>query len=95
MFKRLLSLVLAGTMATVAAPAQTNLYPVAGYVRAIYEKESVVSVQLENGIIFEFYAEDPEEYKNGDLCAMIIDNNGTTELYDDLVVNAVNASFAE
>ena len=92
MFKRLLSLVLAGSMAT--APA-TNLYPAAGYVRAIYEKESVVSVQLENGIIFEFYAEDPEEYKNGDLCAMIIDNNGTTELYDDLVVDAVNASFTK
>lgn len=95
MFKCLLSLVLTGSMVAVAAPATTNFYPAAGYVRAIYEKESVISVQLESGIIFEFYAEDPEEYKNGDLCAMIINNNGTTELYDDLVVDAVNASFTE
>lgn len=59
-------------------------------VRATYKKSSVVSVKLKNGVIFEFYAEDVKDWRKGDLCAMIIDNNGTKAIYDDMVIDAVN-----
>lgn len=62
----------------------------AGIVRATYKKSSVVSVKLKNGVIFEFYAEDVKDWRKGDLCAMIIDNNGTKAIYDDMVIDAVN-----
>ena len=50
----------------------------------------MLSLQLKNGVIFEFYAEDVAEWHKGDLCAMIIDNNGTKTIYDDMVIDAVN-----
>lgn len=67
-----------------------QIYPAAGIVRATYKKSSVVSVKLKNGVIFEFYAEDVKDWRKGDLCAMIIDNNGTKAIYDDMVIDAVN-----
>lgn len=96
MLKRVLATVLAAAMAitpTTAIQAKTHkshLYPAAGTVRSTYKKENVVSVKLKNGVIFEFYAEDIREWHKGDLCAMIIDNNGTKAIYDDMVIDAVN-----
>ena len=96
MLKRVLATVLTVTMAITPATAtqakvhKSHLYPAAGIVRATYEKSSVVSVKLKNGVIFEFYAEDVKDWRKGDLCAMIIDNNGTKVIYDDMVIDAVN-----
>ena len=81
MLKGLFALVLAGAMATMpTTPAQTgsNYYPAVGYVTA--QKNDLVSVE-------------PGDYEKGDLCAMIIDSNGTTEVYDDIIIDAVNASI--
>lgn len=77
MLEKVLATVLAATMAITP-------------VRATYKKSSVVSVKLKNGVIFEFYAEDVKDWHKGDLCAMIIDNNGTKAIYDDMVIDAVN-----
>lgn len=96
MLKRVLATILAAAVAVTPATAiqaksyKNHLYPAAGTVRAIYKKSSVVSVKLKNGVIFEFYAEDVAEWHKGDLCAMIIDNNGTKTIYDDMVIDAVN-----
>lgn len=95
MLKRVLVTVLTVTMAITPATAiqaksyKNHLYPAAGTVRATYKEGSVVSVKLKNGVIFEFYAEDVEHWHKGDLCAMIIDNNGTKAIYDDMVIDAV------
>lgn len=96
MLKKVLATVLAATMAVTPSTAiqakahKSHLYPAAGTVRATYKKSSVVSVKLKNGVIFEFYAEDVKDWHKGDLCAMIIDNNGTKAIYDDMVIDAVN-----
>lgn len=96
MLKRVLATVLSAVMAITPATAiqakahKSHLYPAAGIVRATYKKSSVVSVKLKNGVIFEFYAEDVKDWRKGDLCAMIIDNNGTKTIYDDMVIDAVN-----
>lgn len=96
MLKRVLATVLSAVMAITPATAiqakahKSHLYPAAGIVRATYKKSSVVSVKLKNGVIFEFYAEDVKDWHKGDLCAMIIDNNGTKTIYDDMVIDAVN-----
>lgn len=96
MLKRVLATVLSAVMAITPTTAiqakahKSHLYPAAGIVRATYKKSSVVSVKLKNGVIFEFYAEDVKDWHKGDLCAMIIDNNGTKTIYDDMVIDAVN-----
>lgn len=92
MLKGLFALVLAGAM-TATTPAQTGLYyPTAGYVTS--QENDLVSVELASGEIFQFFA-DPGDYEKGDLCAMIIDNNGTTEVYDDIIIDAANASITK
>lgn len=91
MLKGLFALVLAGAM-TATTPAQTGYYPAAGYVTS--QKNDLVSVELASGELFQFFA-DPGDYEKGDLCAMIIDSNGTTEVYDDIIIDAVNASAAK
>lgn len=45
----------------------------------IQEKQCCIC-KAQNGVIFEFYAEDVKDWHKGDLCAMIIDNNGTKAL---------------
>lgn len=96
MLKRVLATILSVAMVVTPSTAiqakahKSHLYPAAGIVRATYKKSSVVSVKLKNGVIFEFYAEDVKDWHKGDLCAMIIDNNGTKAIYDDMVIDAVN-----
>lgn len=91
MLKRALATVLAAAMATTpTAQTRSNYYPVAGYVTS--QENDLVSVELASGEIFQLFA-DPGDYEKGDLCAMIIDNNGTTEVYDDIIIDAVNASI--
>lgn len=95
MLKRVLATILSVAVAvtpatSIQAAHKGHLYLAAGTVRATYKEGSVVSVKLKNGVIFEFYAEDIAEWRKGDLCAMIIDNNGTKTMYDDMVVNAIN-----
>lgn len=93
MLKGLFVLVLSGAM-TATTPAQTgsNYYPAAGYVTS--QENDLVSVELASGEISQFFA-DPGDYEKGDLCAMIIDSNGTTEVHDDIIIDAVNASIAK
>lgn len=96
MFKKLLVLTVSAVLALTPATAaqakkpHNHLYPAAGTVRRVYKDNNVISVKLKNGVIFEFYAEDAAEWHKGDLCAMIIDNNGTKTIYDDMVIDAVN-----
>lgn len=95
LLKGLFALVLAGAMAatpTTAAQTGSNYYPAVGYVTS--QENDLVSVELASGEIFQFFA-DPGDYEKGDLCAMIIDSNGTTEVYDDIIIDAVNASIAK
>lgn len=93
MLKRVLATVLAAAMTTTPT-AQTglNYYPAAGYVTN--QENDLVSVKISSGEIFQFFA-NPGDYEKGDLCAMIIDSNGTTEVYDDIIIDAVNASIAK
>lgn len=95
MLKGLFALVLAGAMTaapTTVAQTGSNYYPAAGYVAS--QENDLVSVELVSGEIFQFFA-DPGDYEKGDLCAMIIDSNGTTEVYDDIIIDAVNVSITK
>lgn len=93
MLKGLFALVLAGAMTTTpTAQTGSNYYPAAGYVTS--QENDLVSVEIASGEIFQFFA-DPGDYEKGDLCAMIIDSNGTTEVHDDIIIDAVNASIAK
>lgn len=97
MFKRVLATILSVTVAVTPATAiqaahKGYLYPAAGYVTS--QENDLVSVELASGEIFQFFA-DPGDYEKGDLCAMIIDSNGTSEVYDDIIMDAVNASVTK
>lgn len=92
MIKGLGSVLLAGLMAitpvTKMNTTKVNCYPVMGTVCS--QEGDLVSVKIGNGNIFEFYS-NPGDYKKGDICVMLIDNNGTKSIYDDVVIDAANA----
>lgn len=67
-----------------AMPIQRAEYPLTTVVTEVSETE--VSAMDFNGNIWNFPNE-AEDWMVGDVCAMIMDNNGTSDIYDDTIVS--------
>lgn len=66
----------------------SNLYPDTGLVISTewYGDHGLLQFQTQNGHIFELIEEDGDWY-TGDLISVIFNDNGTPEVYDDIIVN--------
>ena len=72
------------TVASISEP-DSRYYPQAGWVSEIEPSEDIVTVTWFNGNQFQFYG--VEDWEQGDICAMIMDTNGTpNNLRDDSIV---------
>lgn len=65
-------------------PSRTESYPLSTTVIKINTTNDIVVVEDFNGNVWEFYG--CEDWKVGDICAMIMDDCGTVEIYDDKIV---------
>lgn len=63
----------------------SELYPACGIVVEIDEENNLVMVEDFNGDIWIF--EGIEDWFIGDICAMMMDNNGTDIIYDDIIIS--------
>lgn len=63
----------------------SNTYPDTGLVYEVNEKENTVSYICQNGNCFAFYG--VEDWVVGDLVSVIMDDNGTPEVADDIILN--------
>lgn len=73
--------------------AQGFLYPETMIITEIDEAQDLVTLECANGNVFEFYG--IEDYAEGDLVSMIMYNNGTELVYDDVILDAEYAGTAE
>lgn len=63
---------------------KTNQYPLTTIVTEINEEKDLVSVTDSNGYVWQFYG--VEDWEEGDICSIIMDNNGTKEILDDTII---------
>lgn len=76
-----------GILAIVIVPKapKTENYPISTIVVELHTDEDVVVVKDFNGNLWEFYG--CEDWAVGDICAMIMNDCGTAEIYDDEIVS--------
>lgn len=64
-----------------------DYYPMTTVVREIDIKNDVVTVENSNGHLFEFMG--VEDWQVGDICSLMLDNNGTESIFDDIILKAI------
>ena len=80
----ILIICITGSFYTGEMKASENLYPISTEVVGIDATTDTVIVQQPNGNIWEFTGVD--DWEVGDTCNMIMNDNGTDNIYDDIIV---------
>ena len=62
-----------------------NLYPLSTVVTEINIKDDSVTVEDPNGNLWDFYG--IEDWEVGDGCSLLMDNNGTENIEDDIIIS--------
>lgn len=68
---------------------ESEYYPLTAFVTEINANENLISVTDNNGQVWQF--DDSSDWRNGDICSMIMNDNGTENIFDDEVVAVRNA----
>lgn len=63
---------------------QTENYPLTTIVTEINSKNDTVSIMDNNGFVWQFYG--VEDWEEGDICSVIMNDNGTETIFDDTIV---------
>ena len=86
-----LTAIACGRVETVVETKTNTLYPKTGAVTSIWKDDDVVTVMDCNGYLWDFCG--IEDWQVGDTCSMIMDSNGTADIYDDTIVMVQYSSF--
>lgn len=62
-------------------------YPMTTVVSKIDTKNDIVTVENNNGHMYEFMG--VEDWEIGDICSLMLDDNGTESIYDDIIVKTI------
>lgn len=62
-----------------------NMYPLSTIVTEINIKDDSITVEDSNGNLWDFYG--VEDWKVGDGCSLLMDNNGTENIEDDIIIS--------
>lgn len=68
-----------------ADEVMSHVYPHTGIVSEVNYVNNTVTVRDFNGHEWAFYG--AEDWQSGDICAMIMDDNGTEMIYDDIIMD--------
>lgn len=63
---------------------ESKCYPLVAFVTEINTNENLISVTDSSGQIWQF--SDSSNWRNGDVCSMIMNDNGTENIFDDEIV---------
>lgn len=81
-----------GRTQVVNVNSTNNHYPMSTVVTRVSEDK--ITTQDQNGNLWTFYDDGSEDWYEGDICAMIMDNNGTRDyIYDDIIVKTRYSGF--
>ena len=62
-------------------------YPMTTIVREIDNKNDIVTVENNDGELFQFIG--IEDWQINDICSLMLDNNGTENIYDDIIIKTI------
>ena len=82
--KKLFALIL--VLVALCGVATAELYPETARIVELNYEEDIVTVETFNGFLYSFYG--CEDYSMGDGVALIMDDNGTAKVFDDVIVMA-------
>ena len=82
------SLVAAVLVSASLVASEINLYPQAAVVMDVEEETGLITTVDENGELWQFF---DDEWLPGDLCLMIMSDEGTLEIWDDVIISKKNA----
>ena len=66
------------------AKTQTNVYPLLTTVTEVDRDKDLVTVEDNNGFIWQF--EGADDWEEGDLCNCLMDSRGTEKIFDDEII---------
>lgn len=89
-----ITLILLVTMITVGICISNNLHSRVAIITKIDEESNLVTATCGNGNVFSFY-DTNEDWMLGDLCSLIMYDNGTEVVSDDKVISARYGGFIE
>lgn len=90
----ILALVMVLTLSAAAAATYEGLYAKSTVVVEVNEDDDIVVVEDFNGFLWKF--EGCEDWVVGDICAMVMDNNGTPEtIFDDIILNTTYCGWVK
>lgn len=82
--KKMCVLILTLTLC-LTATATAEEYPLTTRVYAVDPDADIVTVETFNGMLYSF--DGVEDWIKGDCCSVIMDDNGTSEVFDDKIVS--------
>ena len=84
--KKLTAIALILILTTIALTAFADVYPMTAEVVEVNYDEDTVTVETFTGFLFSF--EGCEDWAEGDCASLIMDDNGTEKIFDDMIVMA-------
>lgn len=90
----ILFVLITSTIIMMGADITNNHHSRVAMVTEIDEETNLITVTCGNGNMFSFY-DTSEDWMLGDLCSLIMYDNGTEIVYDDKVVSARYGGFIE
>lgn len=75
------------------AKTKANIYPLLTTVIEINKDKDLVTVEDNNGFIWQF--EGADDWKEGDLCNCLMDSQGTEKIFDDEIITTRYESGAK
>ena len=76
--------IVAGLWYTATAKTQTNVYPLLTTVTEVDKDKDLVTVEDNNGFIWQF--EGVDDWEEGDLCNCLMNSKGTEKIFDDEIM---------
>lgn len=64
-----------------------DYYPMTTIVREIDNKNDIVTVENNDGELFQFIG--IEDWQINDICTLMLNNNGTENIYDDIIIKTI------
>lgn len=68
----------------ITAKTETNVYPLLTTVTEVNRNKDLVTVEDNNGFIWQF--EGADDWEEGDLCNCLMDSRGTEKIFDDEII---------
>jgi len=84
--KKLTAIALILILTAIALTASAEVYPLTAKVTEVNYADDLVTVETFTGFLFSF--EGCEDWAEGDCASLIMDDNGTEKIFDDMIIMA-------